>query len=245
MSAASSRRFSVPGSSKRWCIRKWHPSNAHSGATKSTSGCVRSVAGLENSAGSTPAGRLRHRHGGCSSSRRAGGRPPASRRHHQRCAGHARFSITASRLPPMSLRARLRTWLPALPWSAMRSALNPRVWRRCRERSPDRRTGLFRPHHPPGPASVSQTSSQLNIEGTSFGHSVKSMEDGLLHTLRASIGELAGLHTDLQRSIDHMTATVSDQLKTTGEHFYRTAGRHEQQCHLPPEVDDHRGGPAA
>lgn len=66
---------------------------------------------------------------------------------------------------------------------------------------------------------LSQTSSQLNIEGTSFGHSVKSMEDGLLHTLRSSIGELAGLHTDLQRSIDHMTATVSDQLKTTGEHF--------------------------
>src|SRR5215207_1879536 len=66
---------------------------------------------------------------------------------------------------------------------------------------------------------LSQASSQLNIEGTSFGHSVKSMEDGLLHTLRSSIGELAGLHTDLQRSIDHMTVTVSDQLKTTGQQF--------------------------
>jgi hypothetical protein len=66
---------------------------------------------------------------------------------------------------------------------------------------------------------LARTSGQLNLEGTSFGATVKSMESSLLQTLRQSIAELTALHGDVQRSVDRMTETVAEQLQTTSHQF--------------------------
>ena len=66
---------------------------------------------------------------------------------------------------------------------------------------------------------LTQSSSNLNIEGTSFGQTVQTLEANLLHTLRHSIDELTGLHSEVHRSIDRMTSTISEQLQTTSQQF--------------------------
>jgi hypothetical protein len=66
---------------------------------------------------------------------------------------------------------------------------------------------------------LTQSTGQLSIEGTSFGQTVQSMEANVLHTLRQSIAELTGLHSEVQRSIDRMNASITDQLQTTSQQF--------------------------
>lgn len=66
---------------------------------------------------------------------------------------------------------------------------------------------------------LTQSTGQLNIEGTSFGQTVKSMETSVLHTLRQSIAELTGLHAEVQGSVERMTTTLSDQLQSTSQQF--------------------------
>jgi hypothetical protein len=66
---------------------------------------------------------------------------------------------------------------------------------------------------------LTQSTSSLNIEGTSFGQTVQTLESNVLHTLRQSIAELTGLHSEVQRSVDRMTSTISEQLQTTSQQF--------------------------
>jgi hypothetical protein len=66
---------------------------------------------------------------------------------------------------------------------------------------------------------LSQSAGQLNTEGTTFGQTVKSMEASVLQTLRQSVAELTGLHSEVQRSVDRMTSTLAEQLQTTSQQF--------------------------
>ena len=66
---------------------------------------------------------------------------------------------------------------------------------------------------------LAQSTGQLNVEGTSFGQTVQSMEANVLHTLRQSIAELTGLHSEVQRSVERMSASIAEQLQATSQQF--------------------------
>ena len=67
--------------------------------------------------------------------------------------------------------------------------------------------------------SLSQSTGQMNLESTAFSQAVRTLEGNMVQGLRHSVAELTELHGEVQRSVDRMTTTLSEQLRTTSQQF--------------------------
>ena len=75
--------------------------------------------------------------------------------------------------------------------------------------------------------SLSHSTGQMNLESTAFSQSVRSLEANMVQGLRQSVAELTAAHGEVQRSVDRMTSTLTEQLKSTSQQFtelLQTAG---------------------
>jgi hypothetical protein len=67
--------------------------------------------------------------------------------------------------------------------------------------------------------SLSQSTGQMNLESTAFNQAVRALEGNMVQGLRQSVAELTALHGEVQRSVDRLTETLSEQLKSTSQQF--------------------------
>ncbi len=66
---------------------------------------------------------------------------------------------------------------------------------------------------------LAHTSGNMNLESTNFSQSVKAMESSIVESLKQSVTELSSLHAEAQRSVDEMSNSLNEQLRSTTQHF--------------------------
>ena len=90
--------------------------------------------------------------------------------------------------------------------------------RRMEETSANLITGIdtFRQHIDIQVATLARTGGDLKSEGAGFGEIVRGMESNLVSSLRSSVTELSSLHSEVSRTVNRLTETLSDQIKSSG-----------------------------